>query len=81
MSKAIKELRKKSVDQLEKHAEELRKSVASYMIDAITTDEKNYKKARNMRLELARTLTLLQQPPVKQASEKGKDAKDSKEKK
>lgn len=60
--KAVKDLRKKSDSQLQKQADSLRLKIASARVDTIVTDNKNTKSMRNMRRELARVLTILNEP-------------------
>ena len=74
--KAVKDLRKKSESQLQKRADTLRQKIASARVDAISSDEKNTKAMRNMRRELARVLTILNEPRDKQVTAEDKESKD-----
>jgi ribosomal protein L29 len=60
----VQDLKKKSVKELEKHADQLRKDLADLKRDRYISDERNSAKAKNIRRELARTLTFLGQEPV-----------------
>ena len=69
-----KDLRKKSQKDLEKEATKLRDSIAKTAVERYSTDDKNYKKMRNQRKELARILTVLnedQEDTVVEADKKG----------
>ena len=55
----IKDLRKKSVAELEKEATKLRDAIAQTQVDKYVTEDKNVKKQRNQRKDLARVLTVM----------------------
>lgn len=54
----IKEIRSKSVAELEKLETKLRGEVESLKIEQITKDDKNFRKSRNLRKDLARVLSV-----------------------
>ena len=58
----MKDLIKKSPEQLDKMAAELRIKIAETEKQKFSNDDKNYKKQRNQRRELARILTVRNQP-------------------
>lgn len=74
----IAELRKKSVADLEKQAEKLRAQIASGKIEKVTNDEKNFKQSRNVRKDLARVLTILNEDEAAADTPKADDKKESK---
>ncbi len=74
----IKDLRKKSPKDLEKEAIKLRDEIAKTEMEKFTSDDKNYKKQRNQRRDLARILTLLN-TDQEEAAEDKKSADDKKE--
>lgn len=55
----INDLRKKSLKDLEKLAISLREEIAQTMIDAKSSKENNVRKSRNLRKDLSRVLTLI----------------------
>lgn len=71
----IKDLRKKSSKDLQKEAEKLRAEIAASGVNTFTTEDKNVKKVRNARKDLARILTLLNEKPV-EADDQTKKAED-----
>lgn len=60
----INDLRKKAPKDLAKQADNLRESIAKAENEKFTTDDKNVRKQRNQRKDLARILTLLKEQPV-----------------
>ena len=71
----IKDLRKKSQKDLEKEAIKLREAIAKAEADKFTTEDKNFKKQRNQRKDLARVLTLLNEEEPAQAETEEKEKK------
>lgn len=72
----IKDLRKKNLKDLEKEAIKLRESIAKSEVDKFGTDDKNVKKRRNLRRDLARVLTIINEDA---APEETTDADDKEE--
>ena len=71
----IKDLRKKSTADLEKEATKLREAIAKAEADKFSTDDKNFKKQRNQRKDLARVLTLLNEDEPAPAETEEKEKK------
>ncbi len=55
----IKDIRKKSEKDLEKEVAKLREAIAKAEFEKFSTDDKDVKKQRNQRRDLARMLTVL----------------------
>ena len=57
--KELRELRLKKVGELEKLISEKKMSLLKIKLDMTAGKEKNFKKAKNLRLEIAQTLTVI----------------------
>lgn len=55
----VADMHTKSVAELTKHAEKLREKIAKNMQEQQTTDNRDTKQRRNLKRELAQTLTVL----------------------
>lgn len=71
----IKDIRKKSEKDLIKEETRLREALAKTQVDRYTTEDKNNKKTRGMRRDLARVLTVLNEEVEASTDE---DANDNK---
>ncbi|KKQ37384.1 MAG: hypothetical protein US53_C0019G0012 [Candidatus Woesebacteria bacterium GW2011_GWA1_37_7] len=59
--KELRELRLKKVGELEKLISEKKMSLLKIKLDMTAGKEKNFKKAKNLRLEIAQTLTVIEE--------------------
>ncbi len=72
----IADLRKKSDKDLEKDIAKLRDDIAKTQVEKFASDDKNYKKQRNQRRDLAQMLTVLNETteePAKETADKKED--------
>ena len=56
----VSDMRDKSTADLAKHATKLREQIAKNLQEQLTTDSRNTKQRRNLKRELAQTLTVMQ---------------------
>lgn len=71
-TKEVKDLRTKTIVELEKLLTDKKKDLEKVLLDMVTGKEKNLKKGKNIRHEIARVLTLINEKKLIEA-EKIKD--------